>query len=123
LAVGVGHRTRLLPYRVDAAVERNVTVDDRTNEVEPLFVARDAKRHDVRSPEVEPTVEQRRALTQVFGIASVRHGWDASGPTQLPPPSLRCDWGVQKAGEDLQSRLNHPLHHQDREPHHARSLP
>ena len=93
------------------------------DEVEPLFVAWDAERHDVGSPEVEPTIEQRRVLTQVFGIAEVRHGRDASGPAQLPPLSRRCGSGVQKAGEDLQSRLNHPLHHWNQEPRHGRSLP
>jgi len=97
--------------------------DDCANEVEPLFVARDAKRRDVGVPKVEPAIEQRRVFAQLSGIARIRHGWNASGPAQLTPASLHCDSGVQKAGEDLQSRLNHPLHHWDREPRQGRSLP
>jgi hypothetical protein len=86
-------------------------------------VARGAKRRDVGSPEVEPTIEQGRVFAQVSGIARIRHGGNASGLTQLPQPSLRCDSGVQKVGEDLQSRLNHPLHHWDRESRRRRSPP
>ena len=49
-AVGVGDHARLLPDRVDPAIERDVVAHHRTDEIQTLFVTRRAERCGVCFP-------------------------------------------------------------------------